>query len=103
MAKQTRITLETESLLILRGRGSRRAWCPVCAAEVETIALENSAVVSNLEPQELEEWLNSGELHRLDASDGSTLTCLNSLLACVQPTTTRPGKSAASKRAKETK
>jgi hypothetical protein len=31
-------------------------------------------------------WLNSGELHRPQAADGSTLICLNSLLAYVQKT-----------------
>ena len=84
MAKQTRITIETDSLLILRGRNSSRAWCPLCAAEEEMIALENTGVISNLEKTALEEWLNSGELHRLQAADGSTLICLNSLLALVQ-------------------
>src|SRR4051794_10313758 len=42
MAKQTKITIETDSLLILRGRNSTRAWCPRCAAEGEMIALENT-------------------------------------------------------------
>jgi hypothetical protein len=103
MAKQTRITIETDSLLILRGRSSLRAWCSQCAAEVETIALEDMGVVSNLEPHELEEWLNSGDLHRLQAADGSALTCLNSLLARVQKTTIQPGDPAAFKPTKETK
>jgi len=86
MAKQTKITIETDSLLILRSRSSRRAWCPLCAAEGEMIALENAGVVSNLERPALEEWLNAGELHRLQAGDGSVLICLNSLLARVQNT-----------------
>jgi hypothetical protein len=104
MAKRTRITIETDSLLILRSSSPRRAWCPQCAAEVEMIALENAGVVSNLEPPALEEWLNSGELHRLQATDGLTLTCLNSLLARVQKTSTsQPGKPAATKPTKETK
>ena len=103
MAKQTRITIENDSLLILRGRSSVRAWCSRCAAEVEMVALEDMGVVSNVEGSELEEWLNSGELHRLQATDGSTLTCLNSLLARVQKTTTiQPGDSAATKPTKET-
>jgi len=50
------------------------------------IALENAGVISNLEPPALEEWLNSGDLHRLRATDGSTLICLNSLLARAQKT-----------------
>jgi hypothetical protein len=101
MAKQTKITIETDSVLILRGRSSVRAWCSRCAAEVEMIALEDMGVISNLEPPELEEWLNSGEL--LQAADGSALTCLNSLLARVQKTTIQPGDPAAFKQTKETK
>jgi hypothetical protein len=86
MAKQTRITIETDSLLILRGRNSRRGWCPLCAAEVEMITLEDAGVISNLERRALEEWLNSGELHRSQAADGSAVVCLNSVLARVQNT-----------------
>jgi len=86
MAKRTKITIETDSLLILRGRSSRRAWCPLCAIESEVIALDNVGVISNLEPPALEEWLNSEELHRSQAADGSVLICLNSLLARVQNT-----------------
>ena len=87
MEKQTKITIETDSLLILRDRSFLRAWCDRCADEVEMVALENTGVISNLEKPELEEWLSSGELHRLQAADGSVLICLNSLLARVQKTT----------------
>jgi hypothetical protein len=86
MAKQTTITIQSDSLLILQGRTSRRAWCPLCAAEGEMIALEDTGVISNLERGALEDWLNSGELHRSQAADGSTLICLNSLLARVRNT-----------------
>jgi hypothetical protein len=48
------------------------------------ITLENVGVLSNLNRPALEAWLNSGELHRSQAADGSTLVCLNSLLARVQ-------------------
>ena len=88
MAKRTRITIETDSLLILRGVNSQRTWCPVCAVEAEMIVLENAGVVSNLDQPALEEWLNSVELHRSRATDGSTLICLNSLLVRVQKTKT---------------
>jgi hypothetical protein len=88
MAKQTKITIETDSLLILRGRTSVRAWCPRCATEVEMIAMKDAGVISNLDPHALEEWPHSEELHRLQAADGSALTCLNSLLARVQKTKT---------------
>ncbi len=86
MAKQTTITVETSSLLILQGRISRRAWCPQCAAEEDMIAVENTRAISNLDQRALERWLTSGELHRTNAPDGSSVICLNSLLACLQNT-----------------
>jgi hypothetical protein len=55
---------------------------------VETIAMEDTGVIKNLGWSALEEWLNSEELHRLHTADGSAVTCLNSLLACVQKTKT---------------
>lgn len=86
MAKQTTITVETSSLLILQGRVSRRAWCPQCAAAGDMIAVENTGAISNLDPRALERWLTSGQLHRTNARDGSSVVCLNSLLACLQNT-----------------
>jgi hypothetical protein len=86
MAKQTTITIETRSVLILQARNAHRAWCPQCAAEREMIAFDNTDVISNLDQRAVEQWLDSGELHRVNALDGSSLICLNSLLACLQNT-----------------
>jgi hypothetical protein len=86
MTRQTKITIETESLLVLRARNIRRAWCVACAAEGEVIALEEVGLLSNLERSALEQWLNSGSLHLSQTVDGSTRICLNSLLACLQKT-----------------
>jgi hypothetical protein len=84
MAKQTKITIETESLLILRGRTPMRAWCQRCSGEAEMISLEGVGVISNLQPAEVEKWIGSPDLHRSQAPDGGTLICLNSLLKRVQ-------------------
>ena len=86
MAKQTTITIETRFLLVLRSRSTTQAWCPVCAAEAEMIPLQDTRIGSNLDRVAFEQWLNSGELHRVEARDGSSLICLNSLLARVQNT-----------------
>ena len=88
MAKQTKITIKTDSLLVLRGGSSTRAHCPLCNGESEMIALENLQVISSLDRPALEEWINSGELHRLQGEDGSALVCLNSLLPSVRNTKT---------------
>lgn len=80
MAKQTKITIETDSLLILQGRILQRAWCPQCGSEVEMIPLDNVGVISNLSPREVEAWIQSEDLHHSKATDGSPLICLNSML-----------------------
>jgi hypothetical protein len=88
MAKRTKITIETDTLLIARAMTAERVWCPQCNAESEVIAMEDTAVASNLNGADLEEWLNSQELHRLRTPEGRTLMCLASLLACMQKTPT---------------
>jgi len=80
MAKLTKITIETDSLLVLRGRKSLWAWCPKCGSEGEMIPLNEVGVVSNLLPQEVEAWILSDDLHHLKAADGALLICLNSML-----------------------
>jgi hypothetical protein len=89
MAKRTRITIETDSLLILRGRTSLRAWCSQCGAEAEMIPLNDVGVVSNRPQAEVQAWLESPDLHQTTAEDGVPLICLNSMLKRVQKATFR--------------
>jgi len=84
MAKKTTVTIETASVVVMHGQSLPRAWCPVCAAESEVIALDSIGVISNLSPEAVEGWLSSGQLHHARSSDGSDVICLNALLASVQ-------------------
>ncbi len=85
MAMRIRITIETGSLLVLQFRTAGRGWCPDCGTEVPVIAL--AALDSRPELSLLRQWLDSGDLHRSQAA-GSTLICLNSLLARARTTKT---------------
>lgn len=80
MTKQQTITVETSSLLIVRGTGSIRAWCSRCGQEAEMVALGNVGVISNLDQDTVENWINAEDLHHSKAADGSPVVCLNSLL-----------------------
>ena len=80
MARHTTITIETDSLLVLRGRRSLRAWCPQCGADVEMIPLNEMGVISNLQPSEVAAWIQSEELHHVQAANSTHLICLNSML-----------------------
>lgn len=87
MRKLTKITVETDSLFLLQAQITERAWCAQCTAESELVALDRIGVISNLNREELEEWLNSGGIHRVDTSDGASFICLTSLLAWIRQTT----------------
>jgi len=80
MSKLTKITVETESLLVLRGRKSLRAWCPQCDAEGEMIVLGDIGVISNLAPSDVKAWFECETIHHSRTADGTELICLNSLL-----------------------
>ena len=86
MAKPTKITVETDSLMIVRGQNPTRAWCPRCSAEAEMVALERVGVITNLDQLALQAWLNSDALHRSRTAHGGEQICLNSLLARVLKT-----------------
>lgn len=86
MAKRTRITIETDSLLVVRGRKSLRTWCPQCGAEAEMIPLNVVGVVSNLSPAEVQAWMESPDLHHTKTTDGTALICLNSMLRRIRKT-----------------
>ena len=89
MSKRTEITIETNSLVVLRGRrSSTTTWCPQCEAACEMIPIEGLGVISNLPSPEVETWLESEAIHRLQAPDGALLICLNSLVKRVRKTTT---------------
>jgi len=85
MARRTTITIETTSLLVLRSRNSKRAWCRECGAEAEMFTMEKGDL-GTPNATLFEKWLNSGEMHHAKLPDGSSLICLNSFLALVQTT-----------------
>ncbi len=73
MAKHTRITIETDSLLVLRGRKLLRARCPQSGAEAEMIPLNEVGVVSNLSPAEVQAWMEPPHLHLRVTAHGAAL------------------------------
>ena len=48
------------------------------------IPLQGLGVLSNLLPAEVQDWIDSEDLHRAAAPDGAPLICLNSMLRKVQ-------------------
>jgi hypothetical protein len=93
VVKTTRITIETESLLIVRRGKTVVTWCPVCGADAEMMTLEGSTLGEDIRSTlsehipstPLSEWLAAGKLHLLSSDGGPDRICLTSLLRCLEP------------------
>ena len=88
--RTTRITVETDTFLVVRGAKATVAWCPDCAAEVDVLTL----TASGNEPMiELERRMGAGELHRWHSQEGAIQICVDSLLHCLAYEEARPCRS----------
>jgi hypothetical protein len=77
--KTTRITIETERLLIIRHGASVREWCKQCATEVDMVPLESAAALGQVAAGTIQRLLDNEKLH-LSKSCEPVRICLNSLL-----------------------
>ena len=76
--KRTRITVETEQVLVIRRRGCARRWCQECAREVDMVSFAEAGALTGLAERQLCECARTEKWHL--AVDGSPLICLESLL-----------------------
>jgi hypothetical protein len=84
VAKTTRITIETQSLLVVHRGKTMVTWCPVCCVQVEAMTLEGASLGDGLPSALLREWLATGKLHFWGPDDGPAQICLTSLLQCLE-------------------
>ena len=87
MAKQTTITITTDTLLALRTRTAGHAWCERCGSQVEAVALCDAGDGTASSGEALQRWPGAAELHWLRGTEGAVYLCLGSLLAWMQTTT----------------
>ena len=61
--RTTRITVETESLMVVRRAKATVAWCPDCHAEVDVITLTQDSFSELTTAAQMQRWLGTGKLH----------------------------------------
>jgi hypothetical protein len=83
MAKQVTITIETNSVVVLHARTSGRVCCRRCANKSEMLNLALPSEEGMAGWTLMQQLIDGGEIHHEQAPDGSSLVCLNSLLAFV--------------------
>jgi hypothetical protein len=84
VAKTARITVETDTVIIVRQARTAPGWCPVCRAEVDVITLDSASVAEPGSGARLQDWLNTGKLHFWQSPNGPAQICLPSLLHCFE-------------------
>ena len=84
VVKTTRITIETESLLVVHRGKTIVTWCPVCCAEAEAMTLEGDSLGEDIPSPLLRDWLAAGKLHLWSPDGGPAQICLTSLLRCFE-------------------
>ena len=81
--KRTEITVETDQVLIIRRHRSQRVWCAECGREVDTVGLDTvglkEAAANYVGKQPPLPDGDGRAWHRVQASDGTPLICLESL------------------------
>jgi hypothetical protein len=79
--RTTRITFESERLLVIRQPTSRtHHWCAACDAEVPVVTAEDAAIVADRSLAVICREIEAAHLHVTEIGDGLRLVCLNSLL-----------------------
>lgn len=84
VVKTTRITIETESLLVVHRGKTIVTWCPACGAVAEAMTLEGTSFGEDIPSTLLREWFAAGKLHLWSPDGGPSLICLTSLLRCFE-------------------
>lgn len=83
LAQTVRITVETDTVMLVRQARTCQAWCPLCQAQVDAIVV-NDAHFPDRSTSHIREWLRTGKLHRWGPSEGRAHICLVSLLRCFE-------------------
>jgi len=80
--RTTKITVETDTFLVVRRAKAVVAWCPGCQAEVDAIRLTPDSLNDPATATQLEAWLRTGKLHFWRTAEEAVQICVPSLLQC---------------------
>lgn len=80
--KRTRITVETERVLVISSRRRRivESWCDGCGHEVKLIRAEEAAFISGVGLRDICRQVEADNLHYMETADRVLMICLDSLL-----------------------
>jgi hypothetical protein len=80
--RTTRITVETDTFLVVHRAKAALAWCPECGAEVDAITLTPDSFTDPATAAQVEAWVATGKLHYWRTTEEAVQICVPSLLRC---------------------
>jgi len=75
----TKITIETERLLVVSRSRNLASWCPSCGALVQRVTVDEAAVVARVVSMTVYRWVEAGTIHYTQTEGGVPLLCAVSL------------------------
>ena len=82
MKRRTKITVETDEIMIIRQRRRLlRSWCRECAQQVTMVTVDQAATVANKSSRLIYRMAEAGYIHFAETPEGFLLICLQSLVA----------------------
>jgi hypothetical protein len=78
MVRKTRITVQTESVAIVRKGTIAPGWCPDCGGEVDAVILDATLT------SQIQDRHSTGKVHVWQEPCGLTRLCLSSLLQSIE-------------------
>lgn len=80
--RRVAITIETSRLVVRRSTRHADLWCARCAAQVQSVTLQDAAALTGVSTRMICTKSEAGECHFVEEV-GSDLICLNSLFASI--------------------
>lgn len=85
MSPRTRITVERDTIMLVRHARAERAWCPLCGDIVDVITLGDEALAEFMASNDVQGWMTAEKLHVSRQANGPIRICLASLFRCFEP------------------
>ena len=80
MKKTTKLTIETQRVIVIRRlTESCRVMCEACDEVVSFVTADEAAALARLSARAIYRLIEARKLHFIERAEGSSLICLNSL------------------------
>jgi hypothetical protein len=75
----TKITIETERVIVLSPRPGLESWCAACRSGVRRLTVEEAATVAGADSMTIYRRIEAGLIHFSETDAGALLICGSSL------------------------